>query len=44
MEMNRVEKYNKYFFMLDGNSDHTAKFILKVLKDKKQLQSMELHN
>ena len=44
IEINRAAKCNKYFFMLDGDSDHTAKFIRKVLKDKKQLQLLELHH
>ena len=35
-ETNRLAKHNKYLFMQDGATAHTAKLTLKMLKDKKR--------
>ena len=36
-EMNRLAKDNEYLFMQEGARAHTAKLILEMLKDKKQI-------
>ena len=36
-EISMPAKHNEYLFMQDGAGAHTAKLILEMLKDKKQL-------
>ena len=42
-EMNRLAKHNEYSFKQDRSRAHTAKLTLVMLKDKKQLRSLEPH-
>ena len=43
-EMNTLAKHNEYSFMKDRARAYTAKVILEVMKDKKQLRLLEPHH